>query len=251
MPDVAIKQAQVASSPAGYTVPGAQEIVLKSVKASFDGTGASGNFVPLLQLVEPGGTVMVECPASVSVAAGGSADVSWFPGLAGTTGGGGGPTGKAQIRVPVVSPDNSSWASPALSTANGFTNVRIVLPELVNGHDSFWTGTTPIPQNYSNTPQIIIQSVTQATTGVVRWIVSSSVVAAGASEDAAWTDETAQNITVPGTAFVRQDTTFSLSTVPVAGSSLNIKITRNGANVADTCAQPAFIWECIFQFNVG
>lgn len=92
MADVAIKQAQVAAAPTAYTVPGAQEIVLKSVKATFDGTGAAGAFVPTLQIVEPGGTVMVECALGSSVSAGASVDMSWFPGVdaatTGTTGSG-------------------------------------------------------------------------------------------------------------------------------------------------------------------
>jgi hypothetical protein len=79
MADVAILNPQVEATPNGYTIPGAQELILRSVKASFDGTGAGGAFVPTLQFVAPNGTVVTECPLGSALAAGASADVSWFP----------------------------------------------------------------------------------------------------------------------------------------------------------------------------
>ena len=88
MADVAILQTQSLATPNGYTIPGAQEIILKSVKASFDGTGAGASWVPVLQFVAPNGFIVCECPVPNAVAAGGSADVSWFP----RVGGGGGLT---------------------------------------------------------------------------------------------------------------------------------------------------------------
>lgn len=250
MGDVAIKQAQVAGTPAGYTVPGAQEIVIKSVKASFDGTSATTPFLPLLQIVDPGGTVMVECAAESAVAAGGTADVSWFPGLGGGGGGGGGITGQVQVRIPLVTPDASSFAYPSLTTSNGFTTNRLLLPYYTAAQTSIWAGSIPVPQNFKSAPQIVLSTVVNATTGVVRWIVATAVVAAGVTEDTAFTAEAAQNITVPGTALLRQDVTFNLSTTPAAGSTLNVRVERNGSNAADTCALPAAVYEAIFQFSV-
>jgi len=88
--DVALLASQAGEAPIGYQVPGAQEIILKSITASFDGTGASGDFVPVLQIVAPNGAVLASCPVATQVAAGGSADVSWFPrGGVATSGGGG------------------------------------------------------------------------------------------------------------------------------------------------------------------
>lgn len=250
--DIAFAAQDIKSTPGAFTVANSVEFILKSVRAHFDGSGAAAGFTPLLVIKDPGGIIVAECPASPSAAAGGSVDASWFLGGGQTGGGGGGgPTGQAQVRVPIVTPDNSSFATPSMTTANGFTNTRIVFPFFYNGHDSSWTGTIPIPQNYASHPQLILQTVTQATTGVVRWFVSTSIVGAGASLDAAYTAETAQNITVPGTTLFRQDVTFNLSTAPVAGATMNVKVTRNGANVADTCTFPAAVWECIFQFVVA
>lgn len=79
MADIALLASQADDAPLGYQVPGAQEIILKSITASFDGSGAAGAFIPTLQIIAPNGAVLAACPVSTSVAAGASADVSWFP----------------------------------------------------------------------------------------------------------------------------------------------------------------------------
>lgn len=81
MADEVIRAQAVQSAPAGYTVPGAQEIIVKSVRALVDGSGAGSAFLAVLQLVAPDGSVVWEAPTDATIAAGGSANVSWFPGL--------------------------------------------------------------------------------------------------------------------------------------------------------------------------
>ena len=88
MADVAIVNRAVISAPKTYTLGANEELALKAVRAVIDGTGAGGSFLPTLQLVAPDETVMWESAPTGSIAAGGSADVSWFPGLG--VGGGGG-----------------------------------------------------------------------------------------------------------------------------------------------------------------
>jgi hypothetical protein len=89
MADVAILDPSVEAAPSGYTIPGAQEIILKSVKASYDGSGASGDYVPTLQFVAPNGTIVAECPLLGTVTAGDDVDMTWFPrgGVAASSGG--------------------------------------------------------------------------------------------------------------------------------------------------------------------
>lgn len=77
-----------ASAPLAYTVPGTGEIILKGAFARMDGTGAAGSWFPCLRVKTPNGSIMLECIGD-AVAAGASADVSWFPGLGGGGGGGG------------------------------------------------------------------------------------------------------------------------------------------------------------------
>jgi hypothetical protein len=78
--DEALLAAGVQAAPFQYTIPGAQEIIIKAITASFDGTGASGSWIPTLQVIAPNGAVLASCPGSV-LAAGALADVSWFPGV--------------------------------------------------------------------------------------------------------------------------------------------------------------------------
>lgn len=81
MADVSIVASDVAAVPQNYTVPGAQEILLRAVGCMVNGSLAAGEFLPALQMVDPAGHVMwTAVNRSVPVAAGASALVSWFPG---------------------------------------------------------------------------------------------------------------------------------------------------------------------------
>lgn len=84
MADIAIRASATAAVPRDYTIPGAQEILPKAVSASFDGTGAAGQFFPCLQVLDPGGNVMFTAVSQTILSPGASADVSWFPGLGAT-----------------------------------------------------------------------------------------------------------------------------------------------------------------------
>lgn len=66
------------SAPFTYTIPASTAFTLLAVRATFDGTSAGGAFLPCVQLVSDAGIVMAETIGS-SVAAGGSADASFFP----------------------------------------------------------------------------------------------------------------------------------------------------------------------------
>lgn len=79
MVDLIISAPAVQTAPAGYQVPPAQEIRVKSVRAVIDGTAAAQPFLPTLQLIAPSGQVVWESATDNTVAAAGSADVSWFP----------------------------------------------------------------------------------------------------------------------------------------------------------------------------
>jgi hypothetical protein len=77
--DVPIVRPNTEAAPKDYEIPAAQEIAPLAVRALVDGSGAGSAFVPALQLISPGGQVMWTAPTSETVAAGASADVSWFP----------------------------------------------------------------------------------------------------------------------------------------------------------------------------
>jgi hypothetical protein len=79
MPDRQIHPLGQEDAPAGYSIPSAAELGIKSAYATFDGSGAGVPFVPLLRIISDGGTITDEIPQDVTVAAGASADATWFP----------------------------------------------------------------------------------------------------------------------------------------------------------------------------
>lgn len=66
------------STPASWTIQPALEIEPKTAYASFNGSGAAGAFYPCLRIISDSGHVSAEAVSTTLVAAGGSADVSWF-----------------------------------------------------------------------------------------------------------------------------------------------------------------------------
>jgi hypothetical protein len=86
--DISILDPSAHAAPKAYKIAGAQEIVLKGVSATYDGTGAAGSFVPAVQVVDPSGFIVGTYVLGQTLAAGASADIAWFPsgGLTDTTG---------------------------------------------------------------------------------------------------------------------------------------------------------------------
>lgn len=76
------------NAPAKWIVPGSLVALLKNVYASYDGTGAAGSYVPCLRLVTDSGHIEGEYVGTDTVAAGASADVTWFRGVKPKSGGG-------------------------------------------------------------------------------------------------------------------------------------------------------------------
>lgn len=78
MPVVPIVSRNTATSLKDYTIPGAQEIILRAAIAQFNGTAVQGAFTPVVQLISPAGDVMWTARAT-DIQGGNSAQVSWFP----------------------------------------------------------------------------------------------------------------------------------------------------------------------------
>lgn len=74
--------------PTSVEVSGPDRVTPKSVNATFDGSGAGGPFLPCLIITGRTGLEVARIPAP-QVAAGASAEVSWFPRVGGGEGGGG------------------------------------------------------------------------------------------------------------------------------------------------------------------
>ena len=77
-----------APTPASWVVPGTGQVTPRSIFAHYDGTGAASAFLPALKIISDGGVTVGIYPIGGGdlIAAGGSADVSWFPGVGGGSG---------------------------------------------------------------------------------------------------------------------------------------------------------------------
>lgn len=157
----------------------------------------------------------------------------------------------ATFEIPILldTPDAAGAAQLEAGSLDGLANRNRNVRAFPVSVDSSWEGAARVPQNYQSAGAVVVTAIANATTGAVRWAVSSAVAAAGASEDGAWVDEAAQTVVVPATAKIRFDTSFVLTSVPVAGATLNVKVTRNGLNAGDTLAVRALLWECIFRYT--
>lgn len=76
----------IESAPLTYTVPLSAEVLLKSVRAEFDGSSAAGSWLPAVQIVSDSAHIVATASdQGAVVSAGGSADGSFFPGVKQTT----------------------------------------------------------------------------------------------------------------------------------------------------------------------
>jgi len=136
VPDIAIRASATASVPRDYLIPGAQEILPKLVSASMDGTSATAPWYPCLQVVSPGGNVMGTALPKTSVAAGASADVSWFPHLEDCACAITEPVG---VTTEVVYYDTPNAGTPLTMSTTLTTGVSYVL--VAEGTYSLWNDT--------------------------------------------------------------------------------------------------------------
>ena len=83
MPDGKVNVTGTGSGHLDYPVPGGVEFILKQAYASFDGTSAAAAWYPAVRLIGPDGNVAGEYITGSTVAAGGSADVTFAPFLKG------------------------------------------------------------------------------------------------------------------------------------------------------------------------
>ena len=150
-----------------------------------------------------------------------------------------------QIPVPLYVPDATGNGYPSLYDANPH---RFLVPTFLKDVAGYWYGHLRVPQDYSSTPVIKVSIAANATAGVARLAVSSYAIADAESYDTTYTTETAQDITVPGTAYMRKDVTFSLTSTIAVGDDLVVRIDHEGAHVNDTLAVDLLAVSTVFQY---
>lgn len=125
-PDLVIQNIASAQTTKDYILPDSLDLTLKCVTASFDGTSAAASFVGEVQIIDSSGLVMARCPCSTTLAAGASADISWFRLNQPQTSGSAGSAyqtlvlGTPNIRSywPLTEPSGVTWADLGPSTHN-------------------------------------------------------------------------------------------------------------------------------------
>lgn len=152
-----------------------------------------------------------------------------------------------QIPIQLTVPDSSGNAYAALvSTAN----IRELFLAYVKDVDGDWWGIVRVPQDYNAGGTVILRVAANSTGGLVTsFIVSTKVLDTGATWDAALTAETVIDTTLSTTAYRPSDVTFTLTTTPVAGKDLLVKIQHNGTRGADTLNVDTLMFQAIFQYT--
>lgn len=171
-----------------------------------------------------------------------------IPGL--TTGGGG---GTKEIPIYLDTPDSTGSGFVALSTTYGFSRPRRACPAL--GHNSgvsTWEGVLRVPRDYASAGEIDLRMVADnslSSKHAVLW-VSTSVVGSGSVMDTSYTDESTVVVAIPTTPNETFDQSFVLSTVPLPGASLNVKVNRDASSGSDTLTLTnVLLWEVIFRYT--
>jgi hypothetical protein len=151
-----------------------------------------------------------------------------------------------QVPIPLFVPDSSGNGYPLLYDASPH---RHLVPAFLKDVAGYWYGHVRVPQDYVGTPKVILSIGANATSGVTRLAVSSYRTADAASYDGTYTTETAQDITVPATAYLRKDVTFTVTTASIAaGDDLVTRIDHEGAHANDTLAVDTILFSAVFQY---
>lgn len=146
---IALTKAQAA--PLDYVVPNAQAIVPLAVNATFDGSGATGNWLPVLELYSDSGQVIARTFPSSPIDAGGSAECTFAPFLRDAGGGAGsGVVSQARYSTHDADPDQSvgaggqayvQWYNFAASDTSIFGSAQRAAPTVrtnTAGDDVVW-----------------------------------------------------------------------------------------------------------------
>lgn len=160
------------------------------------------------------------------------------------------PTATIRIPIDLRNPRVSSLAGNSFFTVTGLTAWDAGHWEFVKDVDGKIYGVVSIPNNLNATPnaKIILTIAANATSGVTRLSVATNPPADGESLDpASLTGETAQDITVPATARLRKDVTFTLTNAPAPNDLLIVEIYHEGAHVNDTLAVNTELYNTVLE----
>lgn len=153
----------------------------------------------------------------------------------------------AQLPVHITTPDSGGNGYPALFAGSAH---RDQLPAFLKDVDGSWYGHVRVPQNYASGGKIVLSVAANATSGVTRLNVHTAPIADAESYNpASYTSETAQDVTVPATAYLRKDVTWTLTPTLAAADDLLVRVQHDGAHVNDTLAVDTLLVGAAFEYT--
>jgi hypothetical protein len=161
----------------------------------------------------------------------------------------------ATTRVPIQlhTPRASSLAGNSFWSVLGLTNYDLGHWEFLKDVEGYVYGSVIVPTNVAATPnaKVILLIAANATTGVTRLQVATAPPADGETVNASFTTETAQDITVPGTAYLRKDVEFDLTNDPAAEDLLLVSVFHDGDHANDTLAVNTLLLGAYLEVDIA
>lgn len=159
------------------------------------------------------------------------------------------------IPIDFTNPRVSSMAGYCYSTVLALTNVDAQCWNFTKDVDGKLYGIVTAPDALAGTPAPAIILITgyNATTGVSRWNVANKCVANDAeSYNVSLTSDTAQDITVPGTARLTKKVTFTVGDLAnlAANDIVYVEVYHNGAHANDTVAVDSELYAAYLRVDV-
>jgi hypothetical protein len=144
----------------------------------------------------------------------------------------------------------STPASSVTAIAGNAFWTAVALTDWDAGHWEFMKdlegklyGMVRVPEGMASTAMnIILEISANATSGVTRLQVGHKCVGDGESMNPTLTDITAQDITVPGTAYLRKKVTFAVTDTPAAGDLIIVEVFHDGDHANDTLNANTILW---------
>ena len=153
------------------------------------------------------------------------------------------------IRAPDIGTDaGNSWWTVLELTAHDLGHW-----EFLQDVDGSVYGEVHIPTNIAGTPaaSLILVLAANATTGVTRWSVESGAIADGESfNPGSLTGIAAVDITVPATAYLLKEQSYTIAVAPVADDLLIVRLFHEGANANDTLAVNTLLIDSFLQIDL-
>lgn len=155
----------------------------------------------------------------------------------------------ATATVPMMwtTPDTSGNATIVALSSSTYQEYPALTSTTADGR---WHWLGYVPDNYASSPSLIVVYCANATSGVFRVNTEFATAKDAEDQDQTLTASTAQEITVPGTAYLQDRVTFTAN-IPTLepGDILYGAVHRDGDHANDTLAVPALLVAVLLSYT--